>query len=184
MSCSVIDRSHSPGRLRKGMCRKHYERALKHGDPLATKTPTLGLSVSERFWMHVVKGDGCWLWDGAWNPETGYGHWSVRGGSKFITHSAHRWAYVLTRGPLAEGMVPDHLCRNRLCVRPDHLEAVTQRENTLRSPIAPAAVNARKTECVNGHKLEGDNVYRPPKNPGHRHCRKCARERRRVRSAL
>jgi hypothetical protein len=182
--CIVADTSHSPGRLRKGMCRKHYERASRHGDPMMTRTPNLGRPLADRFWSHVTKGPGCWLWRGAWNPETGYGHWTVRQDGRFVTKGAHRWAYILTYGPLPDGMVPDHLCRTRLCTRPDHLEAVTQRENTLRSPIAVAAVNARKTECVNGHKLEGDNVYRPPKRPNHRHCKKCARERGRVRSVL
>lgn len=181
MDCTVDDRSHSAGRLRKGMCRKHYERALRYGDPLATKTPTLGLPVAERFWLLVDKGEGCWLWTGAWNPETGYGHWTIRRDGQTETHTAHRWAFILTYGPLAPELVPDHQCENHLCVRPDHLKAATRRENTLRSMVAPAAINARKTVCLNGHELTGDNVYVPPKRPNSRYCRECQRGRDRSR---
>lgn len=172
--CIVIDRDHSPGRLRKGMCRKHYERAAKYGDPLMTAMPTRGLPLAERFWRMVDKTEGCWFWTGAIAKVTGYG--------RFEGWGAHQHAYALGVGPIPEGKVVDHLCNIRHCVRPSHLQAKTQRENTLRSEIAPAAVNARKTECVNGHKLEGGNVYCPPKRPGQRHCKKCQRERGRVRS--
>ena len=177
MTCRVADSSHSAGRLRKGMCRKHYERVLKYGVPFATKTPTLGLPMAERFWLLVDKGEGCWIWRGAWNPENGYGHYSIRVDGRIETHTAHRWAYILTYGPLPKEFVPDHQCENRLCVRPDHLKKATHRENTLRSLTAPAAVNARKTVCVNGHQLTGDNVYVPPKRPNSRYCRECQRRR-------
>jgi hypothetical protein len=183
MACFVVDTSHSPGRLRRGMCRKHHERFLRHGDPRITKTPNLGLPLAERFWTHVIKGEGCWLWRGAFNPETGYGHWSVRQDGRFVTKGAHRWAYILTHGSIDDALVPDHTCETRLCVRPDHLEAVTQRENTLRSATAPAAINARKTECIRGHKLTSDNVYVPPKRPNSRYCKRCQAERGRARSA-
>ena len=96
------------------MCRKHYERALKFGDPLSTKTPTRGLSLADRFWLKVEKSDGCWLWGGAIAAATGYG--------RFEGWGAHQHAYVLNAGPIPEGKVIDHLCRVRRCVRPDHLE--------------------------------------------------------------
>jgi hypothetical protein len=72
--------------------------------------------------------------------------------------AAHRWSYEDAKGQIPEGMVIDHLCRTSLCVRPDHLEAVSNRENILRGS-GPTAVNARKTICKNGHPLEG-NTYR------------------------
>lgn len=86
---------------------------------------------------------------------------------------AHRWAYEHYVGPIPEGMHLDHLCRNRKCCNPDHLEPVTPRENILRG-VAPAAEHAKKTECPAGHKYEGDNLYLHPVK-GQRICRACGR---------
>jgi hypothetical protein len=68
----------------------------------------------------------------------------------------------------------DHLCRVRHCVNPAHMEPVTPRENILRSPVALAAINARKTHCPQGHPLSGANLYRTPQ--GFRACRECRRK--------
>ncbi|MFI2348057.1 HNH endonuclease [Streptomyces sp. NPDC019443] len=77
---------------------------------------------------------------------------------------------------MPEGTELDHLCRVRACVRADHLEAVTHRENTLRGDTIPAR-RAIKTHCLRGHPYNTENTYRSPKN--HRSCRSCRRERRR-----
>ena len=72
------------------------------------------------------------------------------GGYGRVTFLAHRLSYEMFKGPIADGMVLDHLCRNRKCVNPCHLEQVTQRENVLRGD-APSAVRARRARCPRGH---------------------------------
>jgi len=79
---------------------------------------------------------------------------------------AHRAVYESERGPIPEGMTLDHLCRNRGCVNPDHLEPVTNRENILRG-VSPSAVHAAKTHCRCG--LDYDSVDRN----GFRYCSRC-----------
>ena len=84
---------------------------------------------------------------------------------------SHRLAYELEIGPIPAGLEIDHLCRVRNCVNPAHLEPVTHAEN-IRRGTGPLAENARKTECVHGHPLEGANLYVRP-GDGHRQCRAC-----------
>lgn len=125
----------------------------------------------ERFWSRVaVAGPNeCWLWTGA-TRGGGYGVLQAN----CVTFTAHRLAYELLRGPIPDGLTLDHLCRNKACVNPAHLDPVALRENILRSD-GVTAVNARKTHCVNGHLLAGDNLYRHPR--GDRVCRACGRDR-------
>lgn len=86
-------------------------------------------TVEERFWAFVDKTDTCWLWTtSATSPR--YGVFWV-GGKKRSAY-AHRFAYELLVGPIPEGMHIDHVCENRLCVNPDHLEPVTAAKNTQR----------------------------------------------------
>jgi hypothetical protein len=70
----------------------------------------------------------------------------------------HRAIYWQIRGPVPEGLELDHLCRNRACVNPWHLEAVTHRVNVLRG-AAPVAFHAKKTHCPSGHPYSGENLY-------------------------
>lgn len=82
------------------------------------------------FWRFVIiYEDGCWTWDG--QLKDGYGKYSHKG----KTYAAHRWAYQQLVGPIPTGLQLDHLCRNPPCVRPDHLEPVTSRENVLRGQL-------------------------------------------------
>ena len=108
---------------------------------------------------------GCWLWHGR-GDDLGYGRFWDNGRDV----QAHRWSYEHHKGPIADGLVIDHLCRVPACVNPDHLEPVTQGENVLRG-FAPTAINARKTHCLRGHALSGDNLIRRPGN--NRGCRTC-----------
>ena len=95
---------------------------------------------------------GCWLWLGPLGD--GYGRWWD--GKKHWP--AHRFLWERINGPVPDGMEMDHLCRLRSCVNPDHVEAVTSRQNTLRG-FGFCAVNARKTHCVKGHDLTDAPVY-------------------------
>ena len=116
---------------------------------------------TERFWRYAEKdsSSGCWLWKGSLTRD-GYGIFHVRineNGRKY--QRAHRWAYDNFVGLIPDGLTIDHLCRVRNCVNPDHLEVVTGKENTLRGE-AVSSINSRKTHCINGHELIGENIYR------------------------
>lgn len=102
--------------------------------------------------------------------DSGYGR--IYGGGRHKYRLAHRVAWEAANGPIPEGMQIDHLCRNRACVNPDHLEPVTSRINTLRG-VSPAAKNVHKTHCLRGHPLSGENLYVDRK--GKRSCRVCKR---------
>jgi hypothetical protein len=112
----------------------------------------------------VDKSDGCWEWTG-WKNSRGYGR--VRYNGKF--KQAHRIIYELLNGELPRYLVLDHLCRNKGCVNPSHLEPVTNKENILRGFSVPAK-NARKTHCKHGHELSASNIYVYPQG---RVCKVC-----------
>jgi hypothetical protein len=105
----------------------------------------------------------CWAWTGALNSR-GYGCFSVDGRSQLT----HRITYSLLVGTIAPGLEVDHLCRNKRCCNPDHLEAVTRLVNQRRTE------RASKTHCVHGHPLAGDNLKLIRKPSGvRRGCRVC-----------
>jgi len=120
-----------------------------------------------RFWSRVLKTDTCWLWEGAKN-SWGYGQFYPNGRKSQVR--AHRFAFEETKGKIPNEMVLDHLCKNKACINPSHLEIVTSRENTLRGE-SPLAKFARQTHCLRGHILDEKNTYYP--TPFKRYCRKC-----------
>lgn len=122
---------------------------------------------ADRFWSKVDTSGDCWPWLGSKNP-LGYGKFWLDGSLR----KAHRVAYEWCVGPIPDGLHIDHLCRNPSCVNPAHLEAVTHRENVLRG-IGPAAKNAIKTHCKNGHEFTPENTYRWEGKPNKRVCRTC-----------
>lgn len=124
------------------------------------------MTPESRWHFRADKSSTCWIWSGQ-PAGSGYGCLEINGKNYY----AHRFGYELLRGPIAEGMVIDHLCRNKICVNPWHLEVVTQRENILRGDTLPAE-NLAKTHCLRGHPLSGGNLRR---YRGWRRCRACQR---------
>ncbi len=123
------------------------------------------------FMGHVIKTKRCWLYKGTKSPA-GYGRfWD---GKKTVM--AHRYSYFNFIGEIPTGLVLDHICRVKNCVRPEHLRSVTDRENIM-CGIGVAAINYRKKFCLRGHLFDTKNTrYR--KDPNDREkfwriCRKC-----------
>ena len=113
------------------------------------------IPARERFLTRINRDENeCWLWTGRLH-KLGYSVIWVNGKDM----AGHRYSYELHKGPIPEGLSLDHLCRIRHCVNPDHLEAVTHKENVYRG-FSPAAINARKKLCKNGHPLVKDK-YKP-----------------------
>jgi len=132
-------------------------------------------STEDRFFQYTdvdIK-TGCWPWVGAYHKKQGYGLlWADD-----AAHRAHRVAYTLFKGKIPEGLVIDHLCGNRICVNPFHLEAVTDVENIRRGKAGAAQRN--KTHCPKGHPYSGENLIIIPINRGNkinRVCRICRKD--------
>lgn len=130
-----------------------YHRATRSADPVIW----IGCRV-------VVLGAGCWEWTGRRHPN-GYGS-CERGDTGRM---AHRAVWTALVGPIPHGLDLDHLCRNRACVNPDHLEPVTRSENLRRSPLV-GRTHGRKTHCKNGHDRERSTAIG---SDGRRRCRLC-----------
>lgn len=147
-------------------------RARRAGGPAKT-------AAEHRFWRFITVDDGqggCWVWSGA---VRGYGYGSFWNGEKNVR--AHRFAYEAFVGPVPADLELDHLCRNRACVNPTHLEPVTGAENTRR-----ACSKFHETHCSHGHELTPENT-RLERGGTYRRCRQCeceTKRRLRVRSRV
>jgi len=133
----------------------------------AKKLPDLRPTDVARFWTKVAMAEprACWPWRGTLT-STGYGEFRFG----YQNYKAHRISYEFMVGPVPEGLQLDHLCRNKSCVNPGHLEPVTSQENTVR--MVPYL--DLPTHCPQGHEYTTDNTYM--ERGRKRKCRTCHRE--------
>lgn len=126
-------------------------------------------AVAERLRAKTVPDEdtGCWLWTGH-VKKNGYGSMAIKDRGAWKTKVAHRLWFEVAVGPIPAGLDLDHLCRNRRCVNPDHLEPVTRSENLKRSPSMARQNN--KAHCPLGHAYSGTN------SRGQRICHPCQAE--------
>lgn len=124
----------------------------------------IDVSDDARFWRHVRRTEGCWFWQGSQNGR-GYGKLG-RQGKMYL---AHRVAFFSEYGWCPREL--DHICNERSCVRPNHLQPTSHRLNVLRS-AGISALAARVTHCPRGHPYTGGNVKY--ERDGSRKCRTCA----------
>ena len=135
----------------------------------------------EKFLVHlfkrIKKTADCWIWIGAQN-QAGYGIYDGTLNEKYKRWYVHRLTFCFFKGKINPILEIDHLCRNTSCCNPDHLEAVTPKENKLRG-IGVGAKNSKKKFCINGHRFDEKNTYFRKHFPGQRICRACINLRKR-----
>ena len=160
----------------RGLCEPHYKRMVNTGDPrpdepigVNTASKMRGLSLQQRIDAQTRREGACLVWTGNLNQH-GYGR--VFDPSTKRQRFAYAVAWEAKNGPIPDGLELDHLCRNRRCIDPDHLEAVTHQENVARA--RPYRAYPPKTHCKRGHELTPENTY-IKKPSGKRRCYTCQR---------
>ena len=170
-TCAVSDCAND-GPLVRGWCSKHYTRWIRHGSPTVTIN---AMDPYERFVANVDVSHplGCWEWRGDIGTS-GYARMALDGSKTYV----HRWSHEFFKGRIPDGLYIDHLCLNRGCVNPDHLEAVTPAENMRRSVMRERQHRTLtgRTHCKHGHDWTEDNTYW---YRGGRICRTCRTDRKR-----
>lgn len=134
--------------------------------------PDVSVVDADRFWASVDKTEWCWVWTGPVDRH-GYGEYRQKINGKTYYWRAHRLAYELIVGKIADGLVIDHLCRNRPCVNPQCLEPVTNAENIRRGETGQHLKNG--DQCRKGHPYVDGSYYL--RHGKYRTCRICAADR-------
>lgn len=154
---------------------KHVPYSNKYGDlkerlKTYVRFPPSGLTKKETLLFHAVRNrkTGCWDWLGDMNQK-GYGRLFYNGKK----HSAHRVSFEMFNGPISEDLEIDHVCENRKCVNPAHLQQITHRQN-IRNGRLMKSRRIPKTHCPQGHPYQGDNVLWT--RGGYQYCRQCRRD--------
>ncbi len=155
----------------KGLCKRHYGRVQYHGSTDRLQSGLKAKPLRDRIDAQTDRTGDCWIWIGAMHTS-GYGKVGA-GGDGGATLLAHRASYELSVGPIPEGHQIDHLCRNRACVKPQHLEPVPALIN-MRRMNAACGIGSAKIECPKGHPYSEENTSH---RNGRRHCKTCARDR-------
>lgn len=168
--CAACGGMFTPPRTRHRACSRSCAAVLMR----ETKTQQGIDSARTRMWAKVDKTPTCWLWQGRTNSN-GYGYIYIAN----QRYGVHRLSYAWSVGPIPDGLVIDHLCNVRGCVRPDHLRVTTQAENVLAEHSSTLArLRGEQVACIHGHAFTDANTYR--RKNGTRACRTCLRERQRV----
>lgn len=156
------------GRGHSSYCKECRRRTKRQSERAGrTSDPTAAARFAS--FVDLNGADGCHVWTGA--TRHGHGHFYYMGKMA----RAHRVSLELAGRPVPAHLHVDHICRNRACVNPEHLRAVTPRQNALENNMSPLAVNAARTECPNGHPYTPENTrHYTPKYSIDAHGRRCA----------
>jgi HNH endonuclease len=176
-TCNVPECTHKAGNGTSGMCWGHYSRKRRGSQktgPVANMVKPGTMTPSERFWLKVEKTEECWNWTGSKLPD-GYGHFSFKNPEtlKTKTFLSHRFAFEEKRGPISADKELHHLCENKGCVNPSHLEEIAHVDHVHKTPASITYKQAQMTHCKRGHAFTKDNTRIGKKNQ--RTCLTCER---------